>query len=215
MLTATNGAKGFYANGLQFFGDMTAKMASNAYRSASGDTPGAGASGDAVSDLIAVAYPDVDTAVTVRDRLIDMQRRKLITLGDAAVVEKRPDGKIKLHQIHSTTRTGALWGGVWGGLLGMLFFAPLVGAAVGAAAGAAGGSMTDVGVDDSFMREVGAKLQPGGAVLFLLVISVTPDRVIPQIAEYGGEVMQTSLSNEAETHLRETLEAAKQVHQPA
>ena len=39
-----------------------------------------------MSDLIAVAYPDVDTAVTVRDRLIDMQRRKLITLGDAAVV---------------------------------------------------------------------------------------------------------------------------------
>ncbi|QKG21406.1 DUF1269 domain-containing protein [Actinomadura verrucosospora] len=167
-----------------------------------------------MSDLIAVAYPDVDTAVTVRDRLIDMQRRKLITLGDAAVVEKRPDGKIKLHQIHSTTRSGALWGGVWGGLLGMLFFAPLVGAAVGAAAGAAGGSMTDVGVDDSFMRDVGEKLRPGGAVLFLLVISVTPDRVIPQIAEYGGEVMQTSLSNEAEANLREALKAAQHA-QPA
>lgn len=165
-----------------------------------------------MSDLIAVAYPDVAKAVEVRDRLIDMQRQNIIALADAAVVEKRPDGKIKLHQIHNTTGRGAAWGTVWGGLLGMLFFAPLVGMAVGAAAGAASGAATDVGVDDAFMRELGGKLQPGGAALFLLVTRVTPDKVIPQIAPYGGEILQTSLSEEAEQHLREAIEADARVH---
>jgi len=165
-----------------------------------------------MSDLIAIAYPDVDRAIEVRDRLIDMQRQNVIQLADAAVVEKRLDGKIKLHQIHNTTGRGAAWGTVWGGLIGMIFFAPLVGMAVGAAAGAAGGSMTDVGVDDSFMRELGEKLQPGGAALFLLVTRVTPDKVLPQITPYGGEVLQTSLSQEAENHLREAIEADARVH---
>ncbi|QKW33994.1 DUF1269 domain-containing protein [Actinomadura sp. NAK00032] len=165
-----------------------------------------------MSDLIAIAYPDLDRATEVRDRLIDMQRQNVIALADAAVVEKRLDGKIKLHQIHNTTGRGAAWGTVWGGLLGMLFFAPLIGAAVGAAAGAAGGAASDVGVDDSFMRELGAKLQPGGAALFLLVTKVTPDKVIPQVAQYGGEILQTSLSADAEQHLREAVEADARVH---
>ncbi|WUH97641.1 DUF1269 domain-containing protein [Spirillospora sp. NBC_00431] len=165
-----------------------------------------------MSDLIAIAYPDVAKAVEVRDRLIDMQRQNIIALADAAVVEKRPDGKVKLHQIHNTTGRGAAWGTVWGGLLGMLFFAPLVGMAVGAAAGAASGAATDVGVDDAFMRELGGKLQPGGAALFLLVTRVTPDKVIPQVVPYGGEILQTSLSEDAEQRLREAIDADARVH---
>lgn len=163
-----------------------------------------------MSTLIAVAYPDVDTAVKVRDRLIGMQRENLITLDDAAVAEKRPDGKIKLHQVNgSSTGRGALWGTVWGGLLGMLFFAPLLGMAVGAAAGAAGGSLTDLGVDDSFMKDLGSKLQPGGAALFLLVVQSTPDKVLPAVAPYGGEILKTSLSHEGEERLREAVDSAK------
>lgn len=163
-----------------------------------------------MSTLVAIAYPDVSTAIQVRDRLIGMQRENLITLEDAAVAEKRTDGKIKLHQVESTTGRGAMWGTVWGGLIGMLFFAPLLGMAVGAAAGAAGGAMTDLGVDNTFMKDVGAKLQPGGAVLFLLVVKSTPDKILPEIAPYGGEIIKTSLSQEAENHLREAVKAAQQ-----
>lgn len=162
-----------------------------------------------MSNLVAIAYPDVGTATMVRDRLIEMQRENLITLEDAAVVEKRPDGKIKLHQVTSTAGRGAMWGTVWGGLIGMLFFAPLLGMAVGAAAGAAGGAMTDMGVDDKFMKELGQKLQPGGGALFLLIVKSTPDKVIPEVAQYGGEIIKTSLSNDAEAHLKEALKAAQ------
>lgn len=165
--------------------------------------------GDLMSNLIAIAYPDVETATRVRDRLLDMQREKLITLADAAVAEKKPDGKIKLHQLRSTVGGGAAAGSLWGGLIGLLFLAPLLGMAVGAAAGAAGGAATDIGVDDSFMRDLGQRMQPGSATLFLLVVQSTPDKVIAEVAPYGGEIIQTSLSAEAEASLRESVEAAR------
>jgi uncharacterized membrane protein len=160
-----------------------------------------------MSDLIAVAYPDVPTAVRVRDVLVRMQQENLISLADIAVVEKRADGKIKLHQTQNTIAKGAVFGSLWGGLIGMLFLAPLLGAAIGGAAGAASGSMVDLGVSDDFMKQLGEKLHPGGAALFVLVIRSTPDKVIPRIAGYGGEILHTSLSAEAEAHLSEALGA--------
>jgi uncharacterized membrane protein len=162
-----------------------------------------------MSDLIAVAYPDVSTAVQVRDALIRMQQENLISLADIAVAEKRTDGKIKLHQSHKTVAKGAVFGSLWGGLIGMLFFAPLLGAAVGGAAGAASASMVDIGVSDDFMKQLSEKLQPGGAALFVLVIRSTPDKVIPRIAGYGGEILNTSLSEDAEAHLREAIDAER------
>ena len=35
--------------------------------------------------------------------------------------------------------------------------------AIGAATGAATGALTDVGVDDNFMKDLGNKLEPGAA----------------------------------------------------
>lgn len=161
-----------------------------------------------MSHLIAISYPDLQTAMSVRDRLGQMQKQNLIMLEDAAVVERRQDGKIKLHQATSMAGIGATGGALWGGLIGLLFFMPLLGMALGAAAGAAGGALTDVGVDDKFMRDLAADLEPGTAALFLLVVRSTPDKVVPEIAQYGGHIMQTSLSHEQEEQLRATVEAA-------
>ncbi|GGL27017.1 DUF1269 domain-containing protein [Planomonospora parontospora] len=166
-----------------------------------------------MSHLIAVAYPDVATAQAVRGRLTELQQQNLITLEDAVVVERRQDGKIKLHQATSMTGLGASSGALWGGLIGMLFFMPLFGMALGAAAGAASGAMSDVGVDDDFMRQLATRLEPGTAALLALVVRSTPDKVIPEISSYGGHIIQTSLSNEAEAHLRETVQAARAGHQ--
>ncbi|MFI6499940.1 DUF1269 domain-containing protein [Nonomuraea typhae] len=163
-----------------------------------------------MSNLIVVSYPDVTTAETVRDRLFELQKQNLITLEDAAIVERKDDGKIKLHQVTSTTGVGAAGGALWGGLIGLLFFMPLLGMALGAAAGAAGGALTDVGVNDDFMKELGEKMAPGTAALFLLVVQSTPDKVIEQVGPYGGEIIKTSLSTEDEKHLKETVAAARQ-----
>ena len=157
-----------------------------------------------MSQLIAIAYADLPTAQQVVDNIGRAQVAHEIELDDLVIVERRGDGKIKLHQPSMTGR-GATTGALWGGLIGLIFFMPLLGAAIGAATGAATGALTDVGVDDKFMKELGAKLEPGNAALIVLVRRSTPDKVIPRISEYGGHVLQTSLSTEAEDALRAAL----------
>lgn len=162
-----------------------------------------------MSDLIAVAYSDRETAETVRNRLIQLTSQRTIELDDAVVVDRDEKGDVKLHQLHRPAAAGAAGGALWGGLIGLLFLAPLLGAAVGAAAGGTAGALTDVGINDRFMRELGEKLPNGGAALIVLVRKITPDKVLPQIEQYGGEVIQTSLDDESEARLREVLEGAR------
>ena len=168
-----------------------------------------------MSDLIAVAYPDKNTAEQVRDRLIRLTAEHVIELEDAVIVDRDEKGRVKLHQLHSPAARGALGGALWGGLIGLLFLAPLLGMAVGAAAGGASGSLVDVGISDQFMRELGQKLPHGGSALIVLVRQVTADKVLPQISQFGGEVIQTSLDDEAETRLREVLERREAAAGPA
>ncbi|MER5348755.1 DUF1269 domain-containing protein [Kitasatospora sp. NPDC002551] len=168
-----------------------------------------------MSNLFAIAYPDLATAQAVRNEAVGLQKQMLIELEDAVVVERREDGKIKLHQQVSTTGAGAASGALWGGVIGLLFFMPFVGAAVGGAAGAAVGATTDIGVDDDFMRQVGEHLRPGTAAVFLLVRTATADKVVPALARHGGQIIQTSLSAEAEADLKATIEAARAHTAPA
>jgi uncharacterized membrane protein len=158
-----------------------------------------------MSTLVAVAYPDVDTAQRVRSELVQATKEHLLELEDAVVVEHRPDGKIKLHQAMSPGGAGAAGGALWGGLIGLIFLAPLFGMAIGAAAGGVAGKMTDVGVDDDFMKTLGAKLEQGGAALIVLGRAQSPERVIERVKPYGGEIIQTSLDPDQEEHLKEAL----------
>ena len=158
-----------------------------------------------MANLIAIAYPDAATAEQVRAELGRASKEYLLELHDAVVVEHDPNGKIKLHQAFSTAGVGAAGGAMWGGLIGLLFLAPLFGMAVGAASGALAGKLSDAGVNDDFMKQLGAKLPPGGAALIALGRSDTPDRVLERLQPFGGEVIQTSLSEEDEARLRSAL----------
>ena len=160
-----------------------------------------------MSNLVAVAFPDQGTAEEVMATLARLQTEHAIELEDAVIVTRNEHGKVKLHQSNKLAASGALGGALWGGLIGLIFFVPLFGMAIGAATGAATGALTDVGVDDKFMKELGTKLQPGGAAVIVLVRRSTPDKVIPEIAPFGGEVIQTSLDDEAEQRLRHILQS--------
>ena len=158
-----------------------------------------------MSTLVAVAYPDVDTAQRVRSELVQATKEHLLELEDAVVVEHRPDGKIKLHQAMSPAGAGAAGGALWGGLIGLIFLAPLFGMAIGAAAGGAAGKLTDVGINDDFMKTLGSKLEQGGAALIVLGRAQSPERVIERVKPYGGELIQTSLDPDQEEHLKAAL----------
>jgi uncharacterized membrane protein len=159
-----------------------------------------------VSDLVAIAYPDLATAREVAANVTEAQKAHLIELDDLVLVERRGDGKVKLHQ-PSIAGAGAAGGALWGGLIGLIFFMPLFGMAIGAATGAAAGAMSDAGVDDKFMKDLGTKLQPGGAAVIGLVRQMNPEKVLAEV-KIPGEVIQTSLSSDGEEALRDALARA-------
>jgi uncharacterized membrane protein len=77
--------------------------------------------------------------------------------------------------------------------------------AVGAATGAVAGKLTDTGVNDDFLKELGAKLEPGKAALIALGSTDARDKVLERVAPYGGHIIQTSLSHEDEEQLRAAI----------
>jgi uncharacterized membrane protein len=159
-----------------------------------------------MSDLVAIAYPDVATAQEVAGNAGRAVKAHELELDDMVIVERRDDGKVKLHQ-PSAAGGGAARGALWGGLIGLIFFVPLFGMAIGAATGAAAGKLSDYGVDDKFMKELGDNLQPGGAAVIFLVRKMSPDKILPNI-KIEGKIIQTSLDNEREQQLAEALSAA-------
>ena len=158
-----------------------------------------------MSTLVVVSYPDEHQAEDVRLRLLRMQKEYLVDLEDAAIVVRKANGKVKLRQLYSLTGAGALSGGFWGLLIGLIFLNPLLGVAVGAGAGAVSGALADVGVDDSFMKQLGASLKPGGSMLFILFRDITMDKALQELEGTGGTVIRTSLSHEDEDRLRAAL----------
>jgi uncharacterized membrane protein len=164
-----------------------------------------------MSDLIVFAFKDDVTAYEMRAALAKMQKNYLIEMEDVVIVHKDEKGKVKLDQWVNLSSQGAVGGGFWGLLVGMLFLNPLLGAAVGAGAGAISGSLTDVGINDDFMKGLGQSLTPGTSALFVLVRKVTADKLLEALGEFTGRatVLQSSLSKDQEEDLRAAIEGSK------
>lgn len=159
-----------------------------------------------MADLIAIVFESEAKAEEVRNKVLAMSKEYLIDIGDACIAVKTADGKVKLNQLMNMTAAGAAGGSFWGLLVGVLFLNPLVGVAAGAAGGAIAGALTDVGVNDKFMKGLAAAdIQPGEAILFVLVKKVTGDKVLEGIKGVGGRILQTSLDHDREERLREAL----------
>lgn len=162
-----------------------------------------------MSTLVVIGYKTPYKAEEVRLTLRKLERDYLIELEDAVVAVKDGKGKVKLNQSVNLTAVGAVSGGFWGTLIGMIFLSPLLGLAVGASAGAVSGVLSDVGINDQFMKELAATMIPNSSALFVLVRKATPDKVLAELNGTGGTILQTSLSHEDEAKLQAALEAGK------
>jgi len=163
-----------------------------------------------MSTLVVIGYDDQFKAEEVRLALMKMQKDYLIDLEDAVVAVKDQKGKGRLHQAVNLTAAGAVSGSFWGSLIGLIFLNPLLGMVAGATAGAVSGALTDVGIDDKFMKELATAMKPGSSVLFVLVKKSTPDKVLDEVKGTGGKILKPSLSHEDEAKLQAALSATKQ-----
>jgi uncharacterized membrane protein len=169
-----------------------------------------------MSNLVVLDFDGMHTADEVLNKLRSMQKEYLIDLEDACVVERDKNGKIHMKQAVNLTALGAAGGGsrgaLWGAIVGLLFLNPLAGMAIGAltgaGAGALAGSLSDYGIRDDFIKQLGETIPKESSALFILFRNVNEDKVLPELKAYKPRILRTSLTNEGEQKLKSALALA-------
>ncbi|MFL5862713.1 MAG: DUF1269 domain-containing protein [Solirubrobacteraceae bacterium] len=147
--------------------------------------------------FVAVAFQDAAAAEAALREVRESAAGEDFSVRDAAVVIRTDAGRIELAQTREIAAgEGLVGGGTVGLVAGLLFGLPVGGALLGLAAGALLG-LRDRGLPDGRLRKLGEDLQPGHAVLCLLV---DPDAITPARAALGhyGTVFEVALSSDSD-----------------
>jgi uncharacterized membrane protein len=157
-----------------------------------------------MSAFVAITFANEDSATRALHAIRSLEKEGQIGLEDTAVATKDADGKINVkNEAGSGTESGALIGAILGSLLFVVF---PVGAIVGGAiAGGLIGRAVKPGIDGTFVKEVEENLAPGGSAIFLLTKGGNPGLLIAAMRPYEGTVVQTTLDDEEEQALRDSL----------
>jgi uncharacterized membrane protein len=161
-----------------------------------------------MATLVLLKFDTPDGAEKGVELVESLQNEKLLQIIDGAtVIWPKGKKKPKTSQLtHLGTAGGALDGAFWGILLGFIFFVPFFGMAVGAAMGALSGHFGNYGVDDDFIKQIRTKVTEGTSGLFLLLGTVTADKVVEAFKSAPHfEIVATNLTSEQEQKLKEVF----------
>jgi len=160
-----------------------------------------------MSTLVVIEYDDMYKAEETRLLLRKLEKDAVIALEDAVVAFRDEQGKVGLDQSVELAAFSAGRGAYFGSLIGLIFLSPLFGFALGAGAGAVKGALSDVGIDDDFMKELACGLTRGSSALFVLVRKSEPDKVLEKLTGTGGNILTTSLKHEDAAKLQAAISA--------
>ena len=158
-----------------------------------------------MSELIIIGYDDHATAEAAQARVLQLQKDFVIDLSGLAVVRVDDDGKKHIDTPGSIVGVSATSGALWGMIIGLLFLVPGVGLLVGGAWGALAGLAGKAGINRGLRERVDGLLTPGKSALVVMAKKLTEDKFAAGMAEFGGTVLKTSLSDEAENELAKEL----------
>src|SRR5207248_5662075 len=164
-----------------------------------------------MADLIAIGYPDEATADAAAAEAQRLARDLIIQPDAIAVIVRDKEGGYHVHTNHHAVGAGATWGMFWGFFFGLLFFVPVLGMAMGAGLGALFGKLEKSGIDREFQDQVRDMIKPGTSALFLVIEKATPDKAVAALSKYGGTVLKSSLSEDAEGQLQDALHGKQPV----
>lgn len=156
-----------------------------------------------MSNLIVYTYNTEAKASEVLTKIAAMKQeniqKPLLAIEDAAVVIKNAKGKVKVRQtLESAVKGGNVAsGGFWGILVGFLFGGPLFGALLGMGFSALFGRKIDLGIDNAFIEGISDELAPGDSALFLLIHDTPVETITTALAQFGGNLYHSTLSDEA------------------
>ena len=126
--------------------------------------------------------------------------------------------------INLSREEGARWARLWGAFIKATLFQPFTERLSKAAATVAGGESTDndhyssstltrdwwvsdVGIPDDFVRDVGALVQPGESAIITLAENFNPQQATSVLRDCGGSMIYTSLTDEQISKVKHELAA--------
>jgi uncharacterized membrane protein len=131
--------------------------------------------------LVVVSCSSLRVAEDAQDEL----RAHEAEIRDAAIVVARENGRVELRQTHQIAAgEGVIAGGTVGFIAGMLLGGPIGGALLGMLGGGVWASR-DTGVSDARLRGLGQALQPGDALLCVLIGPEDAAEVCAALGAYG------------------------------
>jgi uncharacterized membrane protein len=162
-----------------------------------------------MAELVAIGYPDETSALAAEKEAQRLADELIIQPDAIAAIVRHADGKYQVTTTHHAVDSGASWGMFWGLFFGLLFFVPVLGMAMGASLGALFGKLEQAGIDKEFQAQVREMLRPGSSALFLVVEDATPETAVRALGRYGGTIIKTSFSKEAEEKVQCALHGAE------
>mgnify|MGYP001814189450 FL=1 len=156
--------------------------------------------------LVVLGFDGMNRAEGVLEAVEDLQEQGVVQIEDAAIAYREPDGSAaKVHHARSLTDRGAKRGAGGGLLAGLLLGGPIVGLAAGATVGAIAGSLRKHDIDRAFIESIVVGLEPDKSILFLLGEAIDRELLHERLKPYKARVLSTTLSEEQEAALRNTL----------
>lgn len=161
-----------------------------------------------MSELIVLGYDDPETATKAYQKVLELQRDFVVDLTGLAVVSVDADGKRHVDTPGKVVGASAASGALWGVLFGLLFLVPGLGFVMGGLMGAVSGKLAKTGINRAFKDRVDSMLEPGRSAVVIMARKVTEDKFAAGMSSFGGEVLQTSLSDQDEKELAAELDGS-------
>ena len=157
-----------------------------------------------MSELIVIGYDNPQTAREAYEQVLRLQQDFIVDLRGLAIVDVDLDGKTHVDTPRRIVGSSVAFGALWGLLLSVLFFVPGM-ILLGGALGAVMGKLNQSGVNAQFRERVQHLLEPGHAAVVIMAAKFTEDKFAAAMQQFGGTVLQTSLSDANEKELAEEL----------
>ena len=155
---------------------------------------------------------DFDDELKAREALlaaIRLGKGRVIDLDDAAIVTRTRNGRPRIVQTKDKTPSqGAVLGAWWASLAGLIvggIAGWMIGLVAGAVIGGLWGRYRDIGIDDGFMKRLGADLAPGHAVAFFQMANVFPTNLLRELRRFDGRLLHSSLRDVDRTDIEDAL----------
>jgi len=148
--------------------------------------------------LVGVSFGDTFRAREFMTALTGLSSRKEVHVEDAVLIVQDDKGETRVTEtIDPQARDTAISGALWTGLLGLVLGGPVgwvAGTALGAGTGAMAAKLIDLGISDEWVAWFRAAVQPGNAIVAVLIGQHDPAALVAEAKRFpGAQLMYANL----------------------